>query len=167
MSSAKSVCDRLEGFLGSVTNTYGSPDQFVAEWIKFAKMVVMAPGNRDKEDWNFKGTTAALSATEQAIEASAGTLYGVLGVVLTEAEDVTFSTYNAANPTVAGTDLNDGGNLSSSFVVRADSATVTKYGGWVSPGGVYHDTYITVAATQRDEGAIAGTNQAYVLYREA
>jgi hypothetical protein len=167
MSSAKSVCDRLEGFLGSVTNTYGNPDQFVAEWVKMAKQVVMAPGNRDKEDWNFKGTTAALSATEQAIEASAGTFYGGVGVVLTEAEDVTFSVYNHANPTVAAGDLNDGGNLVASWVVRADSATVTKYGGILCPGGIYCDTYINIAATQRDEGAIAGTDQAYVLYRES
>ena len=167
MASAKSLCDRLEGFLGSVTNTYGNPDQFVAEWVKMAKMVVMLPGNRDKEDWEFKGTTAGLDATEEAIEASAGTLYGMLGAVLTEGEDVIFSAYNHGTPTVASSDLNDGGNLAASFVVRADSATVTKYGGALFPQGIYCDTYITVAATQRDEGAIGGTNQAYVLYRTA
>ena len=86
---------------------------------------------------------------------------------ISQANEVYLTFWDASNPTVAGTDLNDGGNLSSSFVVRADSATVTKYGGALFPQGIYHDTYITVAATQRDEGAIAGTNQAYVLYREA
>lgn len=168
MPSPMTIIPRLEGMLSGFSATYNQPDTAVAQFVEMCKMIMRMPANRDLTDWELFISTGSLTETEEAVYAAAATLYGVLGMCDGSNDDYIFSTYNAANPTVASTDLNDGGNLSSSFVVRNASASATNFGSVVLPGGLAHDTYLTIAASERDEGSVtASTAKAWVLYRTA
>lgn len=160
------VIARLEGLAATFTNSGGNPPQSVATWVEACKAIMRSPLNRNRTTWDFVGTSIDLDETEETIESSAGTLFAVLGIKKTEDEAVIFSTYDAANPTVASTDLNDAGTLTASFIVTGASATTAVYGGAVYPHGIPHATAIVVAATELDEGTAIAVDscQAFVLF---
>ncbi len=153
MATVAQTIAKMEGLIGTLTDTEGSPDQGVAAWLEGAKSIMRQKDIREKEDWDFIGSSADLDESEDTIEASAGTLYGALGMVFNAGQDYTFATYNHGTPTPAAADWNDGGNMSAAWVVRNSDAAITTYGGVLFPGGIAHDTYITIGAAERDEGA--------------
>lgn len=165
--NAAAVCQALEGIVGNLTDSGGAPDQAAMQWLQAMKEIVRMPGNRDKTDWAVFVSTEDLDETEETVgSAAAATLYGYLGINKDLNDSLVISTYNAANPTVAAGDLNDGGALTTANIVIYDAA-VTTYGGVAFPKGIYHDTGLTIAATQSDEGAVdASTAKAVVVYRQ-
>ena len=164
------VIASLEGLAATFTHASGNLPQAVSDWVEACKTVMRNAVDRNKTDWDFVSTSIDLDETEEEIDTGAVTLYGVLGIVKAEAQDVIFSWYNVAtgtNPTVASTDLNDGGQLSGSFVVPSASASITAARGIVIPGGQVLSAGLKIAASERDEGtAIAADScQAFVLWR--
>lgn len=173
MPAPISVIPRLEGIVSSIPSD--APEnragQFVAAWVEMCKMIMRLPGNESLTDWDLFASTIDLDETEETIDASAATLYAVLARSI-ETEDIIISTYNAANPTLASTDLNDGGNLSTSFFIEdaaSAAAADAVYAAAVWPHGIAHATALTIGASERDEGTAVAANavRVWVLYRTA
>lgn len=169
MPAAYEVMQRLDGFVATFTDANGNPPQAVAEWVEGCK-IALRGSSRNQTDWDFIGTSIDLDETEEEIDTGAATVYGILGIATDEDESVTFSWYDVAtgtNPTVAGTDLNDAGNLAGSFIVRGATASLTVYGGVVFPGGQSLANGLKIAVTELDEGTAIAANscRAFVLWR--
>lgn len=164
--NAAQICQSLEGIVGNLAVSGGNPAQDAMQWLQSMKDVIRMPGNRDATDWAYFVSTEDLDETEETVgSAAAATLYGVLGINKDTDDSQGFSTYNAAAPTVAAGDLNDGGVLTTYNIAVFNGAI--SYAPVVLPGGIYHDTGLTIAATATDEGAVAASSaKAIVVYRQ-
>lgn len=168
MPAAHEVIQRLEGLAATFTDSNGNPTQLVADWVESMKSVLRSPTVRNRTDIDVVGTTIDLDETEEEIDTGASTLFGVLGIVKGANDDMIFSWYNVAtgtDVTLSSGDLNDGGVLAGSFVVRNASATATNYGGVVFPGGQVCATGLKIGMSERDEGSTgANEGQAFVVW---
>ena len=169
MPALHEVIPRLEGMAATFTDANGNPTQAVADWVEACKAALRSPSLRSRTDFDFVSTSIDLDETEEEIDTGAATVIGILGIVTDEDESVTFSWYDVAtgtNPVVAGTDLNDGGQLAGSFIVRGATSSLTVYGGVVFPGGQSLANGLKIAVTELDEGTAIAANscRAFVLW---
>jgi hypothetical protein len=151
------VIPRLEGFVSTYSDVLTAP-QGLSTFAELCKAVMRQQSLRDQTDWELYHT-AVLTTSEETIDASAATVYGI-AFINGAGDTSTLGLFDAANPTVAIGDLNDGGNLRIALVAAASTIKCA-----VFPEGIPFSTALTIAAMETDEGSTGISGTALVVYR--